>query len=70
MTQQQGRKLAELTAEGCAGFMAAEGAVLNYLKEHAGRVTTAGYIAARDECKRQMGELGKRLRAKAPAVRG
>jgi 4-hydroxy-4-methyl-2-oxoglutarate aldolase len=56
-------ELAALVAEGCAGFMAAEAVVLNYLK--AGNVTAAGYIPARDECKRQMNELGKRLRAKA-----
>src|SRR5262245_2421000 len=56
-------ELAALVPEGCAGFMDAEAAVLNYLKE--GKPTVAGYTAARDECKRRMTELGKRLRAKA-----
>jgi regulator of RNase E activity RraA len=55
------RELAGLVAEGCAGFMAAEAVVLDYLK--AGNISASGYIIARDECKRQMGELGKRLRA-------
>ena len=32
--------------------------------------TAAGYIPARDECKRQMNELGKKLRAKVSANRG
>jgi len=59
-------ELAELVVEGCVGFMAAEAIVLNYLK--AGNVTAAGYIPARDECKRQMGELGKTLRSKMPKV--
>lgn len=61
-------ELAELVVEGCVGFMAAEAVVLNYLK--AGRVTATGYIPARDECKRQMTDLGKRLRAKVPANPG
>ena len=56
-------ELASLVVEGCAGFMDAEAVVLNYLK--AGNLTPAGYIAARDECKRRMGELGKRLQAAA-----
>ncbi|HVL14637.1 MAG TPA: RraA family protein [Gemmata sp.] len=60
-------ELAELVVEGCAGFMAAEAVVLNYLK--GGNVTAAGYIPARDECKRQMNELGQRLRAKVSANR-
>jgi regulator of RNase E activity RraA len=55
-------ELAELVVEGCEGFMAAEAVVLNYLR--GGNVTAAGYVPARDECKRQMAELGKRLRAK------
>jgi len=59
-------ELAELVVEGCVGFMAAEAIVLNYLK--AGNVTAAGYIPARDECKRQMGELGKTLRSKMPKL--
>jgi regulator of RNase E activity RraA len=61
-------ELAALVAEGCAGFMAAEAVVLDYLKK--GNATAAGYIPARDECKRQMNELGKRLRAKVSANRG
>ncbi len=60
-------ELAALTAEGCAGFMDAEAVVLNYLR--AGNVTAAGYVAARDECKRRMGELGKKLKSRAAAIR-
>ncbi len=59
-------ELASLVVEGCVGFMAAEAVVLNYLK--AGNVTATGYIPARDECKRQMAELGKKLRSKMPKV--
>ena len=59
-------ELAELVVEGCEGFLAAEAVVLNYLK--AGNVTAAGYLPARDEAKRQMAELGKRLRAKMPKL--
>jgi regulator of RNase E activity RraA len=59
-------ELAELVIEGCEGFMAAEAVVLNYLK--AGNVTAEGYLPARDECKRQMGVLGQKLRAKMPKV--
>jgi 4-hydroxy-4-methyl-2-oxoglutarate aldolase len=54
-------ELAPLVAEGCQGFMTAEAAILDYLK--AGKVTTSGYAAARDECKRQIGELGKKLKS-------
>ncbi len=61
-------ELAALVVEGCVGFMAAEAVVLNYLK--GGKVTAAGYGPARDECKRQMNELGKTLRAKVSANRG
>jgi len=61
-------ELAALVPEGCAGFMDAEACVLNYLKD--GKPTVAGYAAARDECKRRMAELGKRLRAKVSANRG
>jgi 4-hydroxy-4-methyl-2-oxoglutarate aldolase len=56
-------ELAALVAEGCAGFVAAEAVVLNYLK--AGTVTTTGYAAARDECKRQFAELSKKLKSAA-----
>ena len=48
-------------AEGCAGFMDAESVVLDYVKT--GKPTTAGYLTARDECKRRMTELGKRLKS-------
>lgn len=54
-------ELAELVAEACPAFMAAELAILDYLK--AGNVTPAGYAKARDECKRQFGELGKKLKS-------
>jgi 4-hydroxy-4-methyl-2-oxoglutarate aldolase len=60
-------ELAELTADGCAGFMDAESVVLNYLKS--GPATAAGFVEARDECKRRMTELGKVLKAKAAALR-
>src|SRR6478735_5456914 len=55
-------ELAALTAEGCAGFMEAEAVVLNYFRQ--GHPTAAGFNAARDECKRLMNELGKRLQSK------
>jgi regulator of RNase E activity RraA len=61
-------ELAALVSEGCAGFVDAEACVLNYLRD--GKPTVAGYAAARDECKRRMAELGKRLRAKVSANRG
>jgi regulator of RNase E activity RraA len=54
-------ELAPFVAEGCAGFMEAEAAVLNYLKSD--RLTANGYIAARDECKRLMMELEKKLKS-------
>jgi 4-hydroxy-4-methyl-2-oxoglutarate aldolase len=54
-------ELAEPLVEGCIAFQAAEAVVLNYLRS--GNVTAAGYVAARDECKRQMAELARRLRA-------
>lgn len=57
-------ELAEGVVEGCAGFVAAEAVVLDYLRK--GNVTAAGYLPARDECKRQLAELGKRLREKFP----
>ena len=55
-------ELAALVAEGCAGFMTAEKVMLDYLR--AGNVTSGGFGAARDEAKRQMGEMGERLRAR------
>ncbi len=54
-------ELAEPLVEGCTAFQAAEAVVLNYLRS--GHVTAAGYVAARDECKRQMAELAQRLQA-------
>jgi 4-hydroxy-4-methyl-2-oxoglutarate aldolase len=54
-------ELAALVAEACPAFMTAEAAILDYLK--AGNVTASGYAVARDECKRQIGELGKKLKS-------
>jgi regulator of RNase E activity RraA len=54
-------ELAELVAEACPAFMTAETAILDYLKS--GQVTASGYAIARDECKRQIGELGKKLKS-------
>jgi 4-hydroxy-4-methyl-2-oxoglutarate aldolase len=62
------RDLAAVVVEGCAGYMDAEAVVLNYLKS--GGVNTRGYIVARDECKRRLGELGKKLKSRAPAGAG
>jgi regulator of RNase E activity RraA len=56
-------ELAAFVAEGCAGYMDAEAVVLSYLKSS--RVDTKGYIVARDECKRRLGELATKLKAKA-----
>jgi len=53
--------LAAAVAEACPEFMAAEAVVLDYLK--AGRVTPAGYAAARTDCQKRIGELGKRLKS-------
>jgi 4-hydroxy-4-methyl-2-oxoglutarate aldolase len=53
-------ELAAFVAEVCPAFMTAEAAILDYLR--AGNVTVSGYAAARDECKRQIGELGKKLK--------
>lgn len=60
--------VAHLVPEGCAGFMDAEAVMLDYLKQP--HPTVAGYTRARDECKRRMTELGKRLRATLSANRG
>jgi regulator of RNase E activity RraA len=60
-------ELAELTAEGCAGFVDAEAVVLEYLR--AGKSTAAGFITARDECKRRINELEKKLKSKAANLR-
>ncbi len=56
-------ELADLIVEGCAGFMDAEKVLLDYLRS--GKVTSAGFAAARDEAKRRMGVMGERLRAAA-----
>src|SRR4029079_2841257 len=48
-------ELAGWVVEGCVGFMAAEAVVLDYLRK--GNATAAGYLPARDECKRQINEL-------------
>jgi regulator of RNase E activity RraA len=53
-------ELAARVAEACPAFMAAESVVLDYLK--AGKLSVSGYVTARDECKRQINELGKKLR--------
>jgi regulator of RNase E activity RraA len=55
---------AEATAEGCAGFVEAEAVMLTHLRS--GKATPEGFEAARNEAKRLMGELGKKLRAKGP----
>ena len=46
--------------------MDAESVVLNYLRS--GPATAPGFVAARDECKRRMNELGKSLKARAAAL--
>ena len=60
-------ELAELTAEGCAGFVDAEAVVMNYLRQ--GNSTAAGFVEARDECKRRMLALGEKLKARACEIR-
>jgi regulator of RNase E activity RraA len=60
-------ELAALTAEGCAGFVDAEACVLDYLRK--GNSTAAGFNAARDECKRRMNELAKKLKSRAADIR-
>lgn len=55
--------LAAAVAGACPEFMAAESVVLDYLK--AGKVTPAGYAAARTECQRRIADLGKRLKSGA-----
>ena len=47
--------------------MDAESVVLDYFRQ--GNPTAAGFNAARDECKRRMNELGKRLKSKAAEIR-
>jgi regulator of RNase E activity RraA len=60
-------EVAALVAEGCAGFMDAESVVLDYLRT--GSVTAVGYVTARDECKRRMMELGKKLKSRVSRTR-
>lgn len=52
--------LAEATANGCAGLMAAEQVVLDYLK---GEVSPEGYAKARAECAKQIRELSTKLKS-------
>ena len=56
-------ELAAAVADGCPGYMAAEAAVLDYLR--AGAVTPAGYAAARTRCHQMLHDLGGRLRPSA-----
>ncbi|MBA2226066.1 MAG: RraA family protein [Thermogemmata sp.] len=53
-------ELAGWVADACPEFLAAEAVILEYLQ--AGHVTPAGFAKARDECKRRIHELGKKLR--------
>ena len=59
--------LAELTAEGCAGFTDAESVVLGYLRQ--GPATLDGFTAARSECQRRIRDLGERLKSRARDAR-
>jgi regulator of RNase E activity RraA len=59
-------ELAALVAEACPAFMTAEAAILSYLKS--GNVTPGGYAQARDDCKRQFGELAKKLKSARRSV--
>ena len=54
-------QLAGLVADACPEFMVAEAVVLEYLR--AGRVTPAGYAAARSEYQRRIRELAERLKS-------
>jgi regulator of RNase E activity RraA len=53
-------EIASEVAQVCAEFVAAEAVVLDYLR--AGKVTVEGFSAARQECKRQIDALAKRLK--------
>jgi 4-hydroxy-4-methyl-2-oxoglutarate aldolase len=55
-------EVAAETADACVEFMAAEAVVLDYLR--AGRVNAKDYAAARNECKRRIDDLARRLRRK------
>ena len=52
--------LAEMLANACPAFVAAESVVLDYLK--AGKPTASGYAVARAECQRRIAELAKTLK--------
>jgi len=54
--------LAAATAEACPELMAAETVVLEYLK--AGKVTPAGFDAARAECHKRIQDLARRLKSR------
>ena len=47
--------------------MDAEAVVLNYLKSGEGEANE-GYIVARDECKRRLGELAIKLKSRAASL--
>jgi regulator of RNase E activity RraA len=53
-------EIASAVAQGCPDFMAAEAAVLDYLK--AGKIDAKGYAAARKESQAMIEALGKRLK--------
>ena len=59
--------IAEAVADGCVEFMAAETVVLDYLK--AGKVTPAGFAAARTECGRRLSDLERRLKSRSTGGR-
>jgi regulator of RNase E activity RraA len=52
--------IASAVAHACAGLVAAEAVVLDYLR--AGKVDPAGFAAAREECHRRISELAKQVR--------
>jgi regulator of RNase E activity RraA len=58
-------EVASEVAEACAEYMAAEAVVLDYLK--AGKIDPKSYAEARNESKRRIDELGKRLSRKSRA---
>jgi len=53
-------EIASMVARACADYVAAEAVVLDYLKR--GNATADGYASAHKECKRLIGELGKKLK--------
>ena len=54
-------EIASAVAHACSEYMAAEAVILDYLK--AGRIDPKGYDAARDECKKRIDALGKKLKS-------